>query len=161
MIKTAESRPLALIVGLLLFSFGMISIVFSIQSSGNYDPAGGFTSSWMMGFPSCLAVALSGILIAYSMCKTKLVFAPILTFALAITAVLVLQDRVSDSYVSWAKDRYGVSIVNDDALLGTAGDTVRLTSGDTAKVIARDDNIFLGVIDEPALELPRHSKYAE
>ncbi|MBC9705786.1 MAG: hypothetical protein H9W81_12615 [Enterococcus sp.] len=114
-----------------------------------------------MGFISCIVVASSGILIGYSMRKTKLVFAPILTFALAITAVCVLQDRVADSYESWAQERYSVSIVHDDALNNTPGDIVRLTNGDTAEVMARDGRIFLAFEDQPTLELPRHAKYVE
>lgn len=156
-----DFKPLALIVGLLLFALGMVSVVFSLQSSGKYNPADGFNSSWSLGFFSCLAVALSGILISYSMCKTKLVFAPILTFALAITAVCVLQDRVADSYVSWAEERYGVTIVNDDALHDTSGDTLRLTNGGTAVVKVLENKIFLGVEKDSPLELPRHVKYSD
>lgn len=158
---THEFKPFALIIGLLLFSLGMISIVFSLQTSGSYDPAQGFSTSWLPGFISCIAVALSGVLIGYSMRNTKLIFTPLLTFALAVTAICVLQDRTAGSFISWAEERYSTSIMNEDALNGTPGDIVRFTNGDTAEIFLRDDKLFLGIEGQANLELSRHAKYVD
>lgn len=154
-------KPFPLVIGLILFAAGTISVIFSLQTSFGYDPSGGYHSSWTLSALSCLVVGISGILIGFAFGGTRLFIVPLCTAALGAAGFFVIQYQMATSYTAWAEERYGVSMTAEDSMKTTAGDTIRFIDGRTAQVTMRDGKIFLALESDAGVELPRHSLYSD